>query len=68
MKEKKTYGNSACPWMCSRARDINYTHCCPVAEKALEDHMTLPIHECWTEKEIEDTLKALRKVERAYSI
>lgn len=68
IKEKKTYGNSACPWMCSRARDINYTHCCPVAEKALEDHMTLHIHECWTEKEIKDTLKALRKVERASSI
>lgn len=28
--------------------------------------MTLGIHECWTEKEIEDTLKALKKVERAY--
>ncbi len=68
IKKKKTYGNSACPWMCSRARDINYTHCCPVAGKALEDHMTLHIHECWTEKEIEDTLKALEKVERAYSI
>lgn len=68
IKEKKTYGNSACPWMCSRGRDIKYTHCCPVAEKALEDHMILYIHECWTEKEIKDTLKALRKVERAYSI
>ncbi len=68
IKEKKAYGNSACPWACPQARDIDYTHCCPVAEKALEDHMTLPIHECWTEKEIEDTLKAFKKVEKAYSI
>jgi len=66
IKEKKTYGSSGCPWSCPRAREIDYTHCCPVAEKALEDHMTLYIHECWTEKEIDDTLKALKKVEKAY--
>ena len=38
----------------------------PVAEKALADHMTLYIHERWTEKEIKDTIKALEKVERVY--
>ena len=38
----------------------------PVAEQALADHMTLYIHECWTEKEIEDTVKALEKVEKVY--
>lgn len=68
IKEKKTYGSSGCPWMCSRGRDVDYTDCCPVAEKALADHMTLCIHECWTRKEIEDTLKAFEKVEKAYSV
>jgi len=36
--------------------------------RVLYDHMTLGVHECWTEKEIEDTLKAFKKVEKVYSI
>lgn len=34
------------------------------AEKSVDDHMTLPIHEGWTEKEIDDMIKALEKVEK----
>lgn len=66
IREKKSYGNSGCPWTCPRARDIDYTHCCPVAEKVLNEHMWLHIHECWTEREVKDTVKALKKVEKAY--
>lgn len=66
IREKKSYGNSGCPWTCPRAREINYTHCCPTAERALNDHMTLHVHECWTEGGIEDIIKALKKVEKAY--
>ena len=66
IKEKKTYGISQCPWRCPYGRYINYTHSCPNAERALEDHFTLYIHEGWTDKEIEDTLRAFEKVERAF--
>lgn len=66
IREKKSYGNSSCPWACRWGRDIDYTHHCPMAEKALDDHMVLWMHECWTEREIEDTIKALKKVEKTY--
>ena len=64
IKEKNTYGNSHYPW--SSYRNINYKNSCPVAEKALVDHMTLYINECWTDKEVRDTVKALEKVEKYY--
>jgi len=66
IKEKNTYGISHCPWSCPKGRNINYKNSCPVAEKALADHMTLYINECWTDKEIEDTIKVLEKVEKYY--
>ncbi len=66
IKEKNTYGGSHCPWSCPKGRDIDYRNSCPVAERALADYMTLGIHEGWGEKEIEDTAKALKKVEEAY--
>jgi len=66
IKEKNTYGGSHCPWTCPLGRDIDYKGSCPNAEKAIADHMTLYINECWTDREIEDTVKALEKVEKAY--
>lgn len=64
IKEKNTYGNFHYPW--SAYRNINYKNSCPVAEKTLANHMTLYIHECWTDKEVRDTIKALEKVEKYY--
>lgn len=63
IRQRKTFGKSAYPWY-PYGKEIAYQ--CPEAEKALSDHMTLPIHECWTDKEVEDTLKAFEKVENAY--
>ncbi len=64
IRDRKTYGSSGCPWKCLiYGKNIDYTHCCPNAEKALANHMTLYIHEDWTEKEVENTIKALEKVE-----
>lgn len=67
IKNRKTYGDSECPWSCPfYNKKINYTNSCPQAEKAVEDHMVLFIHEGWGEKEIEDTVKVLVKVEKHY--
>lgn len=63
IKNRKTFGTSGYPWN-PYAPDIEYK--CPSAEKALNDHITLYIHEKWTKKEIEDTIKAFEKVEKAY--
>ena len=67
IRDRQTYGRSGCPWSCPfYNQKIDYTNCCPQAEEALKDHLTLGVHEGWTEKEIQDTAKALEKVERNY--
>lgn len=66
IREKNTFGKSQLPWSLSAAREISYEGSCPEAERALADHMTLYIHECWSKKEIDDTIKAFVKVERRY--
>lgn len=68
IKNRVTYGNSQYPWSTSGAREIDYTNCCPNAEKALEDHLTLYLHEGWGEREILYTTEAFRKVEKDYKI
>lgn len=64
--ERNTFGESHLPWSLPGARRINYKGCCPDAEEALADHMTLHIHECWGKKEVDDTIKAFIKVEKHY--
>lgn len=35
IKDRKAYGSSGCPWSCPLyGKKIDYTHCCPRAEKA----------------------------------
>jgi dTDP-4-amino-4,6-dideoxygalactose transaminase len=66
IRDKNTYGNSHCPWSCPFGRNIDYRGTCPNAERALQDHMALYFHEGWGEKEIEDAVAALQKIERHY--
>ncbi|OGS18368.1 MAG: hypothetical protein A3J83_06405 [Elusimicrobia bacterium RIFOXYA2_FULL_40_6] len=66
IKEKNTYGNSHYPWTAPTGRWIDYNNSCPNAERALADCMTLHIHEGWKNKEINDTIKAFKKVEKCY--
>ncbi|HQD40671.1 MAG: DegT/DnrJ/EryC1/StrS family aminotransferase [Firmicutes bacterium] len=66
IRERRAYGSSGYPWSDQKARPIDYTGCCPVAEKALSDHFTLYIHEGWGEEELEDTVRAIEKVEAYY--
>ncbi|MCX7796577.1 MAG: DegT/DnrJ/EryC1/StrS family aminotransferase [bacterium] len=68
IKNRVTYGTSQYPWSMPGAREIDYTNCCPNAERALADHMTLYLHEGWTEREINYTIDVFKKVEEEYSI
>jgi len=63
VKKRKTFGKSGYPWNSYRP---NIKYKCPVAEKSLNSHITLYIHENFTEKEIKDILDAFEKVEKAY--
>jgi len=64
--ERNTFGTSQLPWSLPGARKISYEGSCPEAERALEDHITLYIHERWSKKEVGDTIKAFVKVEKYY--
>jgi len=65
--ERATFGKSQHPWSCSfYGRRIEYSGSCPMAERALGDVLTLNIHECCTEREVEDMVSALEKVEANY--
>ncbi|MCM8759653.1 MAG: DegT/DnrJ/EryC1/StrS family aminotransferase [Candidatus Omnitrophica bacterium] len=64
--DKRTFGTSQLPWSLPQARKVDYNHACPVAEKALEDHMTLGIHEGYEDKEICDIIDAFKKVEKYF--
>ncbi|MBN1444852.1 MAG: DegT/DnrJ/EryC1/StrS family aminotransferase [Candidatus Omnitrophica bacterium] len=63
---RNTFGSSCLPWSLPGARKIDYEGCCPEAERALADHMTLYIHEKWGIKEVNDTIKSFCKVEKNY--
>jgi len=63
IKKRKTFGKNGYPWNPYNP-EIKYR--CPVAEKSLNSHITLYIHECFTDKEVDDILKAFEKVEKAY--
>ncbi len=64
--ERRAFGSSKLPWSLPGARKIDYKSCCPVAEKTLEDHMTLPIHEGYTDQEVSDIIDAFKKVEKFF--
>lgn len=64
--ERNTFGNSHLPWSLPGSRRIDYKNCCPNAEAGLRDHMTLYIHECWGSREVNETIKAFKKVEHHY--
>ncbi|MFQ6131568.1 MAG: DegT/DnrJ/EryC1/StrS family aminotransferase [Armatimonadota bacterium] len=67
-QERATFGASGAPWTCfEHSRDLDYRGSCPNAEQAIARHMTLHLHECWTEREVDDTVAALAKVERHYA-
>ncbi|MCM8804000.1 MAG: DegT/DnrJ/EryC1/StrS family aminotransferase [Candidatus Omnitrophica bacterium] len=61
LKQRKTFGTSEYPFK-PYAPEIVYK--CPVAEKALNSHITLYLNECWGKKEVEDTIKIFERVEK----
>lgn len=65
--KRETFGKSQHPWSCIfYGRNIDYTNSCPKAKKALEEVLTVSLHECCTVKEVEDIALAMEKVERNY--
>ena len=66
-KTRRTYGQSGCPWTCERYKgDPNASYDQPNYRRAVADNFLIAIHEGWGEQEIQDTIRALEKVEAAY--
>ena len=67
IRDRRTYGDSQCPWVCPFwGGTIKYEGSCPNARRAIDTHLVLPIHECYTDREAMDIAEALRKVESHY--
>ena len=70
LNERRVFGTSGYPWSAPEYRahggDPERRFACPNAQTVLESDFNLRIHERWGEEEIEDTLRALEKVESAY--
>jgi dTDP-4-amino-4,6-dideoxygalactose transaminase len=68
LKEQVTYGSSHCPFDCRfNGRRIEYKEGdCPNTERALKEIIILPCNEFFTEEDVSDMAKALRKVAGHY--
>ncbi len=67
LTHKNTYGNSQCPFTCPAAsRQYEYVDgMCPGAEEGLKHVATLGLHEDYTERDVRDVARAIRKVATA---
>ncbi|NKB67021.1 MAG: hypothetical protein GKR89_08170 [Candidatus Latescibacteria bacterium] len=66
-RQRKVFGQSDYPWgLPAYQGDTQATFPCPQAVAAVESHFILPLHEKYSDREVEDILGALRKVEEAY--
>jgi dTDP-4-amino-4,6-dideoxygalactose transaminase len=68
--QRHAFGSSAYPWAAPEYRaaggDPEQRFFCPNAVEVLASDFNLAIHERWGEAEVEDTLAAIEKLERAY--
>lgn len=67
LKDKITFGGSHYPFSLLEARKISYKEGdCPGAESLLKKLITIPINEFYDEVDIEDIIRALKKVSNYY--
>jgi len=66
--ERTGYAGTGCPWICPLyGKEITYGRgLCPETEKILNQLVTLPCNEYFTEKDVEDIALAIRKVADYY--
>jgi len=66
-RDRAVFGTSGLPWTSPLYKgDPDRAFPCPNALAATDHQFNLGIHESWGDREIADTLAALRKVETAY--
>ncbi len=66
-RQRKVFGSSDYPWGLPEYKgDREATFPCPQAVEAVESHFIMSIHENYGDREVEDVLAALKKVEEAY--
>jgi dTDP-4-amino-4,6-dideoxygalactose transaminase len=67
LRDRQTFGRSGYPWSATPVgRAVDDTECCPNARLAVARHLTVGLHEGWSDRELDDLAAALRKLERAY--
>ena len=64
LTHKRTYGDSQCPFRCPAVqREFEYVDgLCPGAEEGLRHVAPLTLHEDYTERDVHDVARAIKKV------
>ncbi len=66
-RNRANYGKSGCPWTCPfYGKEVVYEGSCPNARRAIDTHIIVHLHECYTSRDIKDMALALHKVESEY--
>ncbi len=66
-RQRRTYGNTGCPWTCPHyTGPAEQSFELPNCRAAVGSNFLIGVHENWGQQEVEDTVAALKKVERAY--
>jgi dTDP-4-amino-4,6-dideoxygalactose transaminase len=67
LRHQRTFGKSHHPFDCECAsRRVEYgPGLCPNAERTLREVVTLTVHECFTEVDIDDMAAAIQKIAEA---
>lgn len=65
--ERRVFGSSGYPWASPLYEgDPNREFPCPNAQAMLKSHFTIPLHENWRTREIDDVIAIFEKVAAAY--
>ncbi|HWL53172.1 MAG TPA: DegT/DnrJ/EryC1/StrS family aminotransferase [Chthoniobacteraceae bacterium] len=65
--EKRVFGSSGIPWTLPQCQVVpEYEHCCPLAEKALREHLLISWNESLAEETIDRLADALAIIEKDY--
>jgi dTDP-4-amino-4,6-dideoxygalactose transaminase len=68
LRDRKTFGRSGYPFAAATPDRAGDDEPCPNAREAVANHVTVGIHEGWTDRELDDLAMALRKVDRAFRL
>ena len=66
-RQRRTYGTSGYPWPADKAGEAAVQFDLPNCRAAIASCFLIALHENWSQREVDDTVRALEKVHEAYA-